>query len=339
MTMTDADGWVGPARQEASGPSVLFLSTDGPVADTYRAHLPSGWRFSALASRDDLDEQRARLAEADVVIHTDTPIPTELLDHAPRLQLVQRQGVGVDALDLDALEQHGVSVAICPHGTPEAVADHTLLLMLAAGRHLVPMHDDVTRRHRWPKWDYRLRSLGLSGATVGIIGFGRIGQAVAERLLGFGSDVVVHRRDGTPLPGTWPPGRVRPVHDLDELFAGCDVVSLHCPLTPETRGMVDARRLALMPSHGILVNTARGGLVVQSDLVDALRRGVIRSAGLDCLEVEPPPPDDPILDLPNVVLTPHTAAGTHASQVVKAHAVFANIARLWDGEPLQDQVL
>ena len=333
------DGWTGPGPDDAHGPSVLYFSTDGAVADTYRSHLPDGWRFAALSTPADEAEQRRKLVDADAVIHTDTPVSRALLTDARRLRLVQRQGVGVDALDLDALRDHGVTVAICPDGTPEAVAEHTILLMLAAGRHLLRLHEDVTRHGRWPKWDYRARSVGLTGATVGIVGFGRIGQAVAERVLAFGSDVLVHRRDGGGVPGEWPAGRVRACHDLDELFASSDVVSLHCPLLPETRGMVDSRRLALMPAHGLLVNTARGGLVVQADLVDALRRGVIRAAGLDCLEVEPPPPDDPIFELPNVVITPHMAAGTQTTQVVKARAVFANIERWWTGRPVENQIV
>ncbi len=332
-------GWMGPTPKGATGPSVLYFSSDGGVADTYRAHLPQGWRFAALDDPKDPDEKRTKLAGADAIIHTDTPLTAELLEDADRLKLVHRQGVGVDALDLDLLQERGIPVAICPHGTSEAVAEHAILLMLAAGRHVLRLHEDVTERGRWPKWDYRARSIGLSGSTVGIIGFGRIGQAVTERVLAFGSEVLVYRRDGKEVPGTWPEGRVRPCTDLDELFSSSDIVSLHCPLVPETKGLVDARRLALMPEHGILVNTARGGLVDQDDLVDALRRGVIRAAGLDCLEVEPPHADEPIFSLPNVVLTPHMAAGTHSTQVIKAQTVFANIGRLWQGAPLEDQVL
>lgn len=336
--MTDASPGR-PQRLDADGPSVLYLSIDGDIADTYRQHLPAGWRFSALEDPRDPVETRRRLESADVVIHTDVPMTRDVVAAAPRLRLVQRQGVGVDALDLVALGEHGVAVAICPDGTSDAVAEHAVMLMLAAGRHLVRLHEDVTEHGRWPKWDYRSRSSGLAGATVGIVGLGRIGTATAQRVLGFGSDVIVHRRDGGPVPGTWTDGRVSPCHDLDELFATSDMVSLHCPLVPETVGMVDARRLALMPPHAVLVNTARGGLVVQADLVHALRSGVIRAAGLDCLEQEPPAPDDPILSLPNVVLTPHMAAGTQWTQVIKATSVFANIDRFWQGLPPRDQVL
>lgn len=335
--MTD-EGWEGPSVAAATGPSVLYYSTDGDVADIYRGELPAGWRFAALEDRHDEDEKRRKIAGADALVHTDTPVTREQLAVAERLRLVHRQGVGLDALDLEALREHGVALAICPHGTPEAVAEHAVLLMLAAGRHLIRLHAEVTGG-AWPKWDYRARSLSLAGSTVGIVGFGRIGQATAQRVLAFGSDVLVHRRDGGAVPGSWPDGRVRGCADLDEVFASSDIVSLHCPLVPETKGMVDARRLALMQPHALLINTARGGLVVQEDLVEALRRGVIRAAGLDCLALEPPPPDEPILSLPNVVLTPHMAAGTQTTQLLKARAVFANIARAWAGDAIEDQVL
>jgi phosphoglycerate dehydrogenase-like enzyme len=335
--VTDTD-WEGPTPDAATGPSVLYYSADGAVADIYRGELPDGWRFSALVDPGDEDEKRRKLAVADALIHMDTPLTREQLAVAGRLELVHRQGVGIDTLDLEALRDHDVALAICPHGTPEAVAEHAVLLMLAAGRHLVRLHEDVSAG-RWPKFDYRARSVSLAGATVGIVGFGRIGQATTERVLAFGSDVLVHRRDGGEVPGSWPEGRVRGCADLDELFATSDIVSLHCPLVPETKGMVDARRLALMKSHALLVNTARGGLVVQEDLVEALRTGVIRAAGLDCLAVEPPPPDEPIFSLSNVVLTPHMAAGTHTTQLIKARAVFANIARAWAGDPIEEQVL
>lgn len=336
-TRSDADavGWDPP---DGTGPSVLYLSVDGPVADLYREHLPVGWRFAALRSRTDVDEHVAAVREADVIVHTDTPIAPEALEAAQRLRLVQRPGVGLDALDLPALRARGVRVAVCPTGTPEAVAEHAVMLMLAAGRHLIEMHHDVTERGRWPKWEYRPRSIGLSGATVGIVGFGRIGQAVADRVLAFGSEVLVHRRDGGEVPGRWPDGRVHPVATLEELFSRSDVVTLHCPLVPETRGMVDAALLAHLRPHAVLVNTARGAVVVEDDLVEALRDGRF-SAGIDCFVQEPPPSDHPLFDLPNVVVTPHVGAGTRTAQVVKARAVYANVARLLTGAPLEHEVM
>lgn len=337
MSPTHTAGWSGPAAGAVT-PSVLYLSTDGPVADIYREHLPDGWRLAALRTRTDVDEQVRLAREADVIVHTDIPVAPAVLAAADKLQLVQRQGVGVDALDLPALRARGVRIAICPDGTAEGVAEHAVLLMLAAGRHLIRLHRDVTEHGLWPKWDYRGRSFGLTGATVGIIGFGRIGRAVATRVLAFGSDVLVHRRDGGEVPGEWPEGRVQPVATREELFARADVITLHCPLAPETRGMVDAALLVHLRPHAVLVNTARGAVIVEDDLVAALREGRLAAAGLDCLDVEPPRPDHPLFALPNVVLTPHMGPGTRTTQALKARAVYANVARLWAGEPLEHEV-
>lgn len=338
MTRPEAGVWLGPPDREAAGPSVLFFSAAGPVSAVYRDAVPDGWRFAALTSNDDEDEKRRLIADADLVIHTDQRIERTHLEAASRLRIVHRQGVGVDALDLGLIREFGIRVAICPDGTPEAVAEHAVLLMLAAGRHLVELHRDVTERGLWPKWDYRPRSIGLAGSKVGLIGFGRIGQATAERVLAFGSEVLVWRRDERPLPDGWE-GRVGVTRSLEELFSTCDIVSLHCPLVEETRSLVDGRLLALMGPHSVIVNTARGAVIVEEDLVEALRAGRPGMAGLDCLTVEPAQPDNPLFTMPNVILTPHMAAGTISAQLVKARAVFDNLQRGWSGEPLENEVL
>ncbi|SDN56644.1 D-isomer specific 2-hydroxyacid dehydrogenase family protein [Geodermatophilus sp. DSM 45219] len=324
----------------SEGPHVLFWGPEGPVSGLYRERLPDGWRLSTLRDRDDEEGKLRLLPDVDVVVHTDnTPLTRAHLDAARRLRLVHRQGVGLDAVDQDELRARGVALAVCTAGTAESVAEHTVLLALAAGRHLVRLHDDVARQGRWPKWDYRSTSVGLAGSTVGLVGFGRIGQAVARAVLALGSDVLVHRRRGGPLGAEWAGRPVRAAASLDELFAAADVVSLHCPLLPENRGMVDARRLGLMREHAVFVNTARGGLVVQDDLVAALRAGRPAAAGLDVFAQEPVAADDPLLCLPNVVVTPHCAAGTRTTSVQKAQAVLDNIGRFWAGEPVEDRVV
>lgn len=337
-TVSEAPGSP-PSRDGRAGPNVLLFTKDGDVADVYRAHLPPSWTFAALADPLDEDHKRLLLSEADAVIHMDQPITRDHLAAAKRLVLVHRQGVGVDALDLAALREHGVAVAICPEGTPESVAEHAIMLMLAAGRHLVQVHDEVTRQGLWPKWDYRLRSLGLQGARVGIVGFGRIGQAVATRVMAFGSEVLVYRHRAEPLSAEWASAGASLCPSLDDLFAHSDIVTLHCPLNDQTRGMVDDRLLRLMPPHGVLVNTARGGLVVEPDLVSALAEGRLSAAGLDVLSQEPPPADHPLFSLPSVVLTAHSGAGTRSTQHIKAQSVMSNIARMWSGQPLENRVL
>ncbi len=329
-----------PAEADRRGPRILFWGPEGPITALYRERLPEGWQFSALEHRDDEAGKLRHLADADVVVHTDnTPLTREHVETAQHLKLVHRQGVGLDAVDLDLLQERSLAVAVCSAGTGPVVAEHAVMLMMAAGRHLVRLHDDVAVQGRWPKWEYRNISTGLYGSTVGLVGFGRIGQAVARAVLAFGSDVLVHRRSAAPLGEEWAGLPVRTTPDLDEVFAGSDLVSLHCPLLPENRGMVDARRLALMREHSVFVNTARGGLVVEADLVEALRAGRPAAAGLDVFEEEPVSPDNPLFALPNVVVTPHCGAGTRQTAALKAQAVLDNIARFWSGEPLEDRVL
>lgn len=314
-----------------SGPTLLFFSEAGPTVEVYREYLPAGWNLESLDSRDDEAEKHERLARADVLIHTDVALTTSHLDAAPRLKLIQRQGVGFDSVDLDAAEQRGIAVCLCPVGTSEAVAEHTVLLMLAVGRHLVRLHSEVSAGG-WPKWDYRDRSLSLAGSRVGLVGFGRIAQAVAERLLPFGAKVLVGHRPGRPPDASWRQRGVRSTDDLDELFRRSDIVSLHCPLTPETEGMVDHRRLDLMDPRAVLVNTARGALVVESDLVDALRTERIAGAGLDVMTEEPPPVDHPLRSLPNALITPHLAAGTRTTQRTKVQTIIANAVAVVAGD-------
>ncbi|MPZ60995.1 MAG: hypothetical protein GEU93_06815 [Propionibacteriales bacterium] len=316
-----------------ANPTVLHFSADNDIADIYRAHLPPGWSLDALSAAPDEAEKLRKVRRADALFLTETPLTRDHLAVAERLRLIQRQGVGYDTVDLDAVRARGIPLAICPHGTPTAVAEHAILLMLAAGRHIVRLHEDITVHGRWPKWDYRSRTLGLDGATIGIVGFGRIGQEVARRLLAFGSDVLVYRAPGRPpLERSWPRDRVRTCPTLNDLFAAVDIVTLHCPLTPENRGFVNRTLLERMKPEAILVNTARGALVNEDDLVAALRERCLAGAGLDTLTVEPPPADHPLFSLPNVVLTPHMAAGTRQAHIIKAQAMFENVRRVWNGE-------
>ncbi|QBI20497.1 hypothetical protein ER308_13610 [Egibacter rhizosphaerae] len=316
------------------GPVTVLLFSDGSdAAEIYRQHLPAGWRLEYLTDRHDEGEQRARLANADILLHVDVPLTSAHLDAAPALRLIHRQGVGLDGLELEAVRSRGIPVCICPVGTPEAVAEHTIMLALACGRHLTALSEGV-RANGWPKWTYRQRSLGLMGATVGLVGFGRIAQAVARRLLPFEAQILVHRSRPQPLDPEWPDGRVRRCDDLDELFAASDVVSLHCPLTPETTGLVHADRLARMRDGSVLVNTARGGLVVEEDLARALAAGRPAAAGLDVLSAEPPGEGHPLVGLPNALITPHCAAGVATVVHRKAEAVFENAQRALAGEEL-----
>jgi phosphoglycerate dehydrogenase-like enzyme len=234
-----------------------------------------------------------------------------------------------------ALAERGIPLAITPGGTTVGVAEHTVLLILAILRRL-PFADAELRQGRFHINVLRPVSRELRGRTVGLLGMGRIGRAVAERLRPFGVHLVYH--DPAPLP----PQAERELHiegrDLDELLAQSDIISLHLPLTPATRHVVGHDALSRMKPGVFLINTARGGLVDEAALVEALRSGHLAGAALDVFEHEPAPPNHPLYDLPNVVLTPHVSAGTRDAFIEKMTFVFANLGRFWRGDPVDNLI-
>ena len=232
-----------------------------------------------------LGDAVAAIADAD-------PFDADVLARAGALKIVARTGVGLDSVDLEAATREGVVVTVTPGTNNETVADHTLALMLAGLRNLGQLDADV-RAGGWR--DFTLPLSQLHGATVGLVGFGAIGEAVGRRVEAFGATLLVHD----------PAGASRgELVDLEELLGRSDVVSLHLPLTPETHHLIDARRLALMPRGAVLVNTSRGPIVDQEALIDALTEGHLAAAGLDVYEVEPPG-RGLLSELRNVVLSPH----------------------------------
>jgi phosphoglycerate dehydrogenase-like enzyme len=299
-----------------------------------RAEVPPGWALEVVQSRSP-DELRRRLAGAEFVVVATARIDAEILAAAPRLRHVQHQGVGYDNVDVPACRARGVSVALTPEGTTTGVAEHTFLLLLALYKRLREAETRL-RAGDWPVWELRSGSFEIAGKTLGLVGFGRIGQALARRAGAFEARVLYYDPFRPPpeveqrLGVTYRP--------LDELLGEADVVSLHLPLSPETRHLIGARELALMRPTAILLNTARGALVDEGALVQALASGGIAGAGLDVFEREPPQEGNPLLGMENVVLTPHIAAGSADAFRVKMRAVFANLARVARGEAPINQV-
>ena len=246
------------------------------------------------------------------------------LDLLPDLRLVANYGVGYDRVDVRTCRQRGVSVTNTPGVLDAAVADLTLALILACRRHLIES-DRFVREGRWQRGWARPELLGrdLAGSTLGLVGMGRIGAEVARRAEAFGMRIVHHRRsDGLPL---------------DELLRTADVVSLHVPLTSETRGLISRERLALLQDSATLVNTARGAIVDEDALVEELASGRI-SAGLDVFADEPRVPER-LLDLPNVVLAPHIASATVETRAAMTRVLVDNVLAFVGGEPLPNEVL
>ncbi|WP_295048425.1 2-hydroxyacid dehydrogenase [uncultured Paracoccus sp.] len=284
--------------------TVVFLDpTTSERLDRMRRLLPPGWVLTNAASRSEAD-QLAALQGASFAIASDVPVTARMLA-VPGLLAVHKWGVGYDAFDLEAARAHGVRVFRTTGSNAVAVAETTLGLILSVNRSLVRGHVGIAQGH-WLKAELGPGSTTLTGKTVGIVGLGHTGKALARLLRGFGCALLYTKRSPLPAPEEAELGaRFAP---LDDLLAMSDVVTLNCELNDSTRNLIGRDRLALMKPDAILINVARGGVVVEADLADALRAGRLRGAGVDVFAIEPIRPDNPLLGLDRVVLTPHVAA-------------------------------
>ncbi len=242
---------------------------------------------------------RATLPESDALLAWGTPITDAMIARAPRLRAIARAGAGHDAVDLAAATARRIAVSITPGANSESVAEQVFALLLALTRNVIG-NDRSVRAGGWDRTAVR----PLRGMTLGIVGLGRCGRAVARRALGFGMRVVAFSRHADAAPED-DHGIARLA--LEDLLTEADVVSLHLPLTAATRGLFDRRAFARMRRGAFFINTARGGVVVEEDLIESLSSGHLAGAGLDVLGTEPARPDNPLLRLPNVVLSPHIA--------------------------------
>ena len=271
------------------------------------------------------DELLARAPELEGLLSLLTdPVDAELLEAAPRLRAISNYAVGVDNVDLEAAAARGIPVGNTPDVLTDTTADLAVALMLGISRHLVE-GDAYVRRGEWRTWATGLL-LGhdLHGSTVGIVGFGRIGQAVARRLEGFGCEILhTSRSGGVPL---------------EELLDRSDFVSLHSPLTPETRGLIGDEALARMKPSAYLVNTARGPIVDSGALGRALHAGRIAGAALDVTDPEPLPGDHPLLAAPNLLVLPHLGSATEATRARMADMAVDNLLAGLAGEPMPHAV-
>jgi glyoxylate reductase len=262
--------------------------------------------------------ERARDCEGLLTLLTER-VDTELLDACPKLRVVSNMAVGVDNIDVEACRARGIVVGHTPGVLTEATADFTFALLLASSRRLVEA-DAYVHAGRWGAWKPDLL-LGreLHGATLGIIGFGGIGKAVARRAEAFGMRVLHHSRSGGV--------------DKRTLLSQSDFVSLHLPLSQATRHFLGAEDFAQMKDGAVLINTARGGVVDQRALVEALKRGRPAFAALDVTDPEPPSPDEPLLKLPNVLLAPHLGSATVQTREAMALLAADNLIAVLQGRP------
>lgn len=272
-----------------------------------------------------------RAINADVVLTNKTPLTATTLAALPRLKYVGILATGVNVIDVAAARTRGVVVTNVPEYSTPNVSQATWAIILELTNQ-VGLHAAGVRTGRWSASEdfcYQDSDLvELAGLTLGLVGYGRIARAVAAVGKALGMSVIAHRRqpgdvadDGTRLVG------------LDDVLRVSDVVSLHCPLTPETAGLVNAKRLTLMKPTAFLVNTARGGLVVEADLAAALDAGTIAGAGLDVLSIEPPPADNPLLSARNCIITPHVAWATRNARARLIEIAAANLRCFAAGTP------
>jgi phosphoglycerate dehydrogenase-like enzyme len=273
------------------------------------------------------DEVLAVVPGVDAVLAGSEPYNDRVFSACPRLRIVARVGVGYDAVDVAAATRHGVPVTTVPGTNQDAVAEHTFALILALAKNVVPQ-DRAIRTGGWP----RQANLPLRGRSIGLVGLGRIGKSVAVRAAAFGMPVLA--TEAFPDRAFVERYNVR-LLPLEELLAEADYVSLHVPLMPETRQLINRRTLALMKPTAFLINTSRGAVVSEADLLEALRAGRLAGAGLDVFEEEPPGVT-PLGQLDNVVLTAHTAGVDLRSRddmaLAAAEAVVDLFSGRWPGE-------
>jgi D-3-phosphoglycerate dehydrogenase len=295
--LVTAPDWAEEARRivHDAGGEVLLMS--GPVSE------------GALLARLALQPADA------LVLRGSPPITARVMAASPPLKVIAKNGAGVDCVDLAEAQRRGIAVKVAAGANADAVAEHALAMMLALVRGL-PQLDRQVRRGEWASTAHR--GGDFRGSVVGIVGYGAIGRATARLAAALGAQVVVWRRGGAA-------DSFEVEHRLDRLLARVDILSLHCPLTDGTRGLIGARELALMKRGAVLVNTARGAVVDEAALVEALQSGQIGAAGLDTYVAEPLPPGSPLLALDNVILTPHVAGVTRQAALRVATTTAHNV--------------
>jgi glycerate dehydrogenase len=278
------------------------------------------------------EQARTRIKDASIVITNRVPVTADVIEQAPALRLIAVSFTGYDNVDVAAAQRHGVVVANVPQYATNSVAQLVFALLLELCHH-VGLHAGAVRASEWARSSsfsfWKTPLIELVGKTMGIVGFGRIGRRVGELAHAFGMDVVAydHRRS---TPPAYQPFAFA---DIDELCERANVITLHSPLTAETAGMVDRRFLSVLRPGAFLINTARGGLVVEADVAEALNEGKLAGAALDVVSHEPIEPDNPLLTARNCIITPHIAWATGEARQRLLATTIANLVNFVAGRP------
>jgi len=288
----------------------------------------AGARVIYLERGDEAAQVERILARepVDAVISRTVELPARAIASCPTLQVISKHGVGVGNIDVAAASARGIPVYVTPGANAQSVAEMTLGLLFAAARRIAWMDAEL----RAGRWSRAQDGIELSGKTLALAGFGQVGQRVARACQAIGMQVAAFdpALRSSPVPG------VELVASLDALLPRADVLSLHVPLNPHTRGMLGAAQFARMPHGAILINTARGEVVDEPALIAALRGGQLRAAGLDTMAEEPLPAGHPLAAVPNVVLTPHVGGSTPAALAAMASGAAANVLGWLQGRPV-----
>ena len=325
-------------EETMSGTVVLYTPSDGALADFKRV-APTGTDISWVDSTQPIEQQASQLRDAvAVIVPGGGGFSVELAKSCAKLTLIQTTSAGTDRLDKQALGEMGIRVANNGGGNAVAVAEHTMALIVGTYRKL-HLQLQAVKSGEWAG-DVRATWLSqaheLAGGTVGIIGLGRIGSRVARRLQGWECDIIYH--DVVQFPDSEAELGVSSV-SKDELLQSSDVVTLHVPLNRHTRGMMSDREFGLMKPTAILINSCRGPVVDEAALIRALEEGKIAAAGLDVLEEEPTPKDNPLLDMDNVLVTPHMAGFAQESGEKSRVFAMQNVTRVAQGGEPESIVL
>lgn len=289
--------------------------------------LPEGFGMYNVPTREDY----GKLSEADYIIIRTIRLEGDDLAAADRLQFIQKWGAGYDSLDIPGISARDIPVATCVGINSQPVAELAVLHMLAVYRHLLAANRRL-KENVWAKDEFSSTSYLINGKTVGLVGLGNIGRKVTKIVQGFGATVQYY--DMFRIPEAQEQALGITFCPLDQLMSTSDIVSLHVPLTEQTTNLIDKTRLAMMKPTAILINTARGGIVNEDDLAEALQTGKLLGAGLDAFAAEPPGADCPFYTMKNVVITPHIGGNTADNDVNMIARCFDNIKKVDGGLPL-----
>ena len=304
---------------------VFFSGQSQAVADIVRSSMPEGFSLDVFSSKGSAAEKSAQLAEAEFLILHPAELDHSLLQNAKKLRHIQLLTAGYDKLDLAAAKEFGISVSTNGGANAWAVAEQTIALLLCLYKRLIPC-DASVRAGNWRKPINGMNTFELAGKTVGLLGFGNIGSKVAQRLLAFETKVIYHDEWAKPNSAI-----AAQSVDFQTLLTESDVLSVHVPLTPETRGKIDASALLMMKPSAVIVNTSRAEVFDEAALEKALATGRIAGAGLDVFHREPPAADCGLFALENVVLSPHSAGHSYEGWFRRSSFAWENIERVVAG--------